>query len=117
LNAGSRSDRFVNGITGLDFTDATEGGAGGSFGGPDRVSIAGGAVEGGIFAVAANFFGKDETESVGDRERENGARTKMLARLRDDQVASFREGQHNAPGCDFDILSFLKGGDSYWLTR
>jgi hypothetical protein len=68
LDAGAGIERSEDGIASFDLPNAVQRCALSSLGGTNGVAITGGTMERGIFAVGANFLGKDVAEGVGDGE-------------------------------------------------
>jgi hypothetical protein len=65
-----------------------------SFAGANGIAITGGPVEGRVFAVGANFLGKNAAKGFGDWKNLRGASACVNAGIGDDKLARFFEREH-----------------------
>jgi hypothetical protein len=94
LQAGAGGEGLGDGVASFDFPDAMESHSGMGFGGGDGIAIAGGAVERWVFAIGANFLGKDVAESIGNGKSDCWTNARVRFGLHDDELAGVGEREH-----------------------
>jgi hypothetical protein len=98
LNASAGSKRRADGIACLDFADAAERGASGSFAGTNGVAVACRTIKGRVVTIGLDFLSEDETESFGEWQRQCGKRPPLaVGDFADDELSSLFEGEQQGP--------------------